>query len=215
MQVAAGSVGITNTIFIYHDFGIVRTGGTVYQDYNLFSQVGFTTTGSIAGGAHSLVGQAGLASPASGNFHLSNYSDAVNTGTNVGVAVDFEGQPRPLGGGFDMGYDEYLNLAPVAFPDTYTAPSSIPLVVAGPGVLIGDYDPNFDRLTAVLVTGPASGSLSLALDGGFIYTPTLGASGPITFTYRASDGGLTSAPVLVTINLIDDAQRLYLPLILR
>jgi len=31
---------------------------------------------------------------------------AINTGTNAGVTADFEGDPRPIGAGPDIGYDE-------------------------------------------------------------------------------------------------------------
>jgi predicted outer membrane repeat protein len=105
VQVAAGSVGVTNTIFVFHDFGIVRTGGAVYEDYNLYAQVGFTTTGVTRGG-HSLSGEAGFVNPAAGNFRLTIDSDAWDKGANAGVNVDFEGQLRPSGSGYDIGYDE-------------------------------------------------------------------------------------------------------------
>jgi hypothetical protein len=47
-------------------------------------------------------------------------------------------------------------------------------------------------LTASLLTGPAHGTLSLASDGGFDYTPDAGFFGIDSFSYRASGVGSSS-----------------------
>ncbi|WP_435021367.1 Ig-like domain-containing protein [Tundrisphaera sp. TA3] len=91
------------------------------------------------------------------------------------------------------------NGAPVALPDIYTGPQGVPLVIAGPGVLGNDTDPDGSPLTAVLVTGPANGTLVLNPNGSFTYTPNAGFVGTDTFTYRASDGTNLSNPVGVTV----------------
>lgn len=46
-----------------------------------------------------------------GILHLRPGSPCVDAGVGTGVAVDIDGQPRPYGGGFDMGADE-LSLEP-------------------------------------------------------------------------------------------------------
>ena len=43
--------------------------------------------------------------------------------------------------------------------------------MAAPGVLANDTDPDGDPLTAVLVTGPSHGTLTLNANGSFTYTP--------------------------------------------
>ena len=61
------------------------------------------------------------------------------------------------------------------------------LVVAAGDLFENDYDADADTLTAVLVTDAAHGTLSLASDGGFTYTPDAGFTGDDTFTYTADD----------------------------
>ena len=43
-------------------------------------------------------------------------------------------------------------------------------------------------LTAVLVTGPAHGTLTLNANGSFTYTPDANFNGSDSFTYKANDG---------------------------
>jgi VCBS repeat-containing protein len=94
------------------------------------------------------------------------------------------------------------NRPPVASPNAYPMFRNGTLTVpAATGVLDDDTDPDGDPLTAVLVTPPASGTLTLAADGGFTYTPPAGDTGPVTFTYVADDGIDESAPATVTITV--------------
>jgi len=46
--------------------------------------------------------------PAAGpsGFHIFVGSDAIDAGVDAGVYFDIDGDPRPLGHGFDIGYDE-------------------------------------------------------------------------------------------------------------
>lgn len=93
------------------------------------------------------------------------------------------------------------NDAPVATADSYSTPYGTVLAVAAPGVLKNDTDVENDALGAWKVTDPAHGTLSLSTDGSFTYTPSAGYSGPDSFTYRASDGKVDSAPVTVAITV--------------
>jgi VCBS repeat-containing protein len=56
-------------------------------------------------------------------------------------------------------------------------------------------------LSAVLVSGPSHGNLSLNANGSFIYTPAANFNGSDSFTYRASDGSLTSDSAKVTLTV--------------
>src|SRR5205807_4627271 len=62
-------------------------------------------------------------------------------------------------------------------------------------------------LSAVLVGGPSHGSLALNADGSFTYTPAADFNGTDSFTYRASDGSLSSnvATVTITVRPVNDA----------
>jgi VCBS repeat-containing protein len=93
------------------------------------------------------------------------------------------------------------NDTPAGVADAYTTAEDTVLTAPAPGVLGNDSDPDGDPLTAVLVTGPSHGTLSLNVDGSFSYTPAANFAGSDSFSYRASDGSLNSNPVTVTITV--------------
>src|ERR671911_657284 len=93
------------------------------------------------------------------------------------------------------------NDPPTGTADAYTTAEDTVLTASAPGVLGNDSDPDGDPLTAVLVTGPSHGTLSLNVDGSFSYTPAENFAGSDSFSYRASDGSLNSNPVTVTISV--------------
>jgi VCBS repeat-containing protein len=81
-----------------------------------------------------------------------------------------------------------------AQPDTYVSTQGVPIAVAAAaGVLANDADAGNQPLKASVVTGPAQGSLSLAADGSFAYTPYGGFVGTDTFTYQVSDGSFSAS----------------------
>jgi len=99
-----------------------------------------------------------------------------------------------------------VNDAPVAANDSYSTDEDTLLTVAGPGVLGNDTDVDGDSLSAVLVSGPSHGTLTLNPDGSFTYTPNLNFNGNDSFTYKATDGSLFSnvATVTITVNPVND-----------
>lgn len=90
---------------------------------------------------------------------------------------------------------------PSATGDAYAAVAGTPLSMAAPGVLANDTSPSGAPLTAVLVTTPAHGTLTLRADGGFDYTGAVGYAGPDGFSYQASDGTLSSAAAAVALDV--------------
>lgn len=91
------------------------------------------------------------------------------------------------------------NGAPLAVDDAGTTNEDTPVTI---DVLANDSDPDGDPLTAVKVTDPADGILTLNADGSFSYAPNAGFTGSDTFTYVASDGTADSnvAKVTITVN---------------
>ena len=85
-----------------------------------------------------------------------------------------------------------VNDAPQATGDSYSTSGGMTLNVAAPGVLGNDSDPEGGALTAEIVSGPSSGTVTLNPNGSFSYTPAAGFGGTDTFTYRANDGGTVS-----------------------
>jgi hypothetical protein len=91
------------------------------------------------------------------------------------------------------------DLAPVAAADAYTTSEDTALVVPAPGVLGNDRD--FDPLTALLVSGPSRGALTLEADGALRYVPAANVHGGDSFSYRASGGGAPSEVVTVSLTV--------------
>ncbi|SHL35009.1 Ig-like domain-containing protein [Flavobacterium johnsoniae] len=101
-----------------------------------------------------------------------------------------------------------VNDAPVALKDEYTVDEGATLnVPALTGVLSNDSDVEGDALTAILVTGPSHGTLTLNADGSFTYVHDGSETTTDSFTYKANDGNLDSNTVTVkiTVNPVNDA----------
>jgi CSLREA domain-containing protein len=134
-------------------------------------------------------------------------SPAINAGTNAGCpATDQRGVTRPRGPSCDIGAYE-ANQQPVALADSYATNEDTVLVVGQPGVLSNDTDPDSDAITASLVSQPLHGVLTLNPNGSFSYTPDANYHGPDSFSYRASDGALSSPGTVVslTVHSVNDA----------
>jgi CSLREA domain-containing protein len=93
------------------------------------------------------------------------------------------------------------NTPPVATDDAYTTDQGATLTVPAPGALGNDTDVDGNPLTAILVTNAANGSVALAADGSFTYTPNASFFGIDHFTYKASDGRDDSNVATVTITV--------------
>jgi hypothetical protein len=100
-----------------------------------------------------------------------------------------------------------FNGLPNAVNDTYATLEEVPLTVLVNGVLANDTDSDADPLTAVLVSQPANGSVTLNANGTFTYTPNANFFGTDSFTYRANDrianGNLGT--VFINVTNVNDA----------
>jgi hypothetical protein len=95
--------------------------------------------------------------------------------------------------------------APVTEDDAYTVNQGDVLTVGAPdGVLKNDNDPHGLPLTVSLENDVNDGTLALATDGSFMYTPDASFSGLESFTYKASNGayyGSTRTAVITVVAL--------------
>ena len=140
-----------------------------------------------ANGSFTYTPSNGYTGPDSFIYRARDASNNLSASTNVVLSVTLPGTP-------------------VASPDAWSTNEDTPLTVNAAGVLANDTDPTAQPLTAVLVTGPSHGTLTLNGDGSFVYTPHAEYSGTDAFSYRATDGSLTSSVVAVslTINPVND-----------
>jgi len=98
---------LTNTLIANYDTGILRGSGSVTDTSTLFSDVNMPYSGTIASSnSHSITGTATFVDAVNGNFHLVSGSAGINMGTDAGLSEDYDGDLRPQGGGYDIGYDE-------------------------------------------------------------------------------------------------------------
>lgn len=97
----------------------------------------------------------------------------------------------------------HVNHKPVGKADLYQTNQNAPVSVdAAHGVLANDTDPDGDTLTAILVSGPSHGTLTLGSTGSLSYTPAQNWNGTDSFSYHPEDNGtpiLDGDPVTVTL----------------
>ena len=96
------------------------------------------------------------------------------------------------------------NDAPVAVDDAATTDEDV--AVMG-DVLVNDADADGDDLTAALLSGPSNGSVTLASDGSYAYTPDADFNGTDDFTYTVADssGATETGVVTITVEPVNDA----------
>jgi hypothetical protein len=94
-----------------------------------------------------------------------------------------------------------VNTAPAALDDAFNVDQGIgrTWTFGAPGVLVNDRDGDNDVLNAVLVQNTPYGSVVLAADGSFSYTPLPDWTGTDSFSYEANDGAISSRIATVAI----------------
>jgi len=192
-QVSPGSTANTATLTI-------PAAGVLINDTDLdadpLSAVNFSgaSTGTVVGNANGSFSF----SPAPGFLGAATFtyqaSDGLKTSPPATVTVNV------------------TDTAPVAVADTYTmmvnqGGKNDSLKVNAPGVLINDTDPDAGTILSAVnftaLTGMAGSTLHSNSSGKFDFQPPAGAVGTASFTYRASDGLLSSAsPATVTITVL-------------
>ena len=195
-----GTVNIQTTIISGHAIGIETTGtGTVFEDYNLFYGNGADSSGSVTSGGHRRVGDPAFADPTAFDYHLTADSAAINRGVDVGVAVDFEGEPRPQAGAFDIGYDESPFSTQYELTVSTSGPGSGAVGSNPPGINCGGAcDEAFKygtvvTLTATAATGSTFAGWGGACGGSDACSVTMDAPKSVTATFALISYQLTTA----------------------
>ena len=181
---------LRDNIISGHGIGLNLLNGGSYEDYNLYFNNSTNVTGPVTFGGHSLPNAAPqFINPLNDDYHLRFTSPAINAGINVGVDFDIDGQRRPIGSGFDIGFDEAAGtlqdlinstpdggtafIPPGVFTESLTLSHPVNLVGAGPGSTIVNAASNDRVLT---ITGntilPNTQIVSLTLRGGYLLTDT-------------------------------------------
>ena len=129
--------------------------------------------------------------PAAGHSGADSFTYQASDGTTTSAAATVSIDVRPV--------------ADDAVPagDIYTTAEDRQLEVPAPGVLANDANPDGGPITAMLQGTVTHGTLSLAADGSFSYTPEENWNGQDTFTYTC--GAAASATVTITVTPVNDA----------
>ncbi|GCL62425.1 Ig-like domain-containing protein [Pseudaquabacterium pictum] len=138
----------------------------------------------------------GLSIDASTGLISGMLSAAASAGGTAGVYTVTVTASDGLGGTASQSFDfTASNPSPTANADS--AGGNEDNIITG-NVLANDSDD--DSLTATLVSGPAHGSVTLAADGSYSYTPSANFNGTDSFVYTVTDAQGATATATVTIS---------------
>jgi Bacterial Ig domain len=170
-----------------------------HSDYATRQQSGGTVT--TPGTGTNITSAPIFSNAAGGDFHETAGSPTVDAGIDdpLNGTTDFEGDPRTVGAGTDIGGDEY-DVPPTAFDDSKTVAQD-----AGPtaiDVLANDTDPDVGPDFIQSLAQPAHGQVAITNSGADLtYQPNAGycnnGSPTDDFTYTLNGG--STATVSVTV----------------
>jgi len=101
---------LTNNIIVSHTYGVYAVAGSQVTLYNTL----FYANSSVdTGGPGTIVNTdpiTGQNPRLDATYHLKGGSPAINAGVSLPwLTIDFEGDPRPIGDGYDIGVDEFIS----------------------------------------------------------------------------------------------------------
>ena len=145
-----------------------------------------------------------------------NYTPALNKNGTATITVTLNDNAGTDGGGIDSITKTFtitinpLNDQPIVSNHVMIVDEGATIAVLDnnqTNLLHNTVDVDQDVLSAILVTEPTNGSLTLNSDGTFSYTHDSSETISDSFTYKANDGLLDSniATVTITINPVNDA----------
>jgi hypothetical protein len=129
---------------------------------------------------------------------------ALNSAGVHHLQATYSGDSQFDGSSDPDGEEHLVNAAPTTVGEAYTGTVGAQLVVSDPsaGLLANDRDPEGDITSVASHTDPSSGSLQLAENGTFIYTPRDVAVTSDNFSYTVRDvKGAVGNQAHVTITL--------------
>ncbi len=94
------------------------------------------------------------------------------------------------------------NVLPIAVDDAYSTSMSTQLVVANPGFLANDVDPDSNLTLLSVDSAGIAGTVFANNGGGFTYNPTPGFTGTTSFQYRALEVGTNQFSDWATVTII-------------
>jgi len=110
------SVALFNTILVKHIVGINVTeysaatlNATLWGSGTWANDTDWDGDGDIIVGTPNYWDSPAFVAPDAGNYHIGPGSAAIDAGVNAGITTDIDGDPRPIGAGFDIGADEYVS----------------------------------------------------------------------------------------------------------
>ncbi len=181
----SSALTLSNAIVTGHSTGLyVDSGSRAALDYTLWWNNGTDWSGGgTVGSSHDLSGDPAFVDGASGDYHLSSGSAALDAGANAGVRRDLDGDVRAMGLGYDVGADEYPG---VGLDLAYRAPAP----AANPGDSL-----NYTLVVTGAGTGTATSlSLTGAVDAAQRVTAVTPSQGTCTITDGGWGGGFTCTP---------------------
>ncbi|PZQ90837.1 MAG: hypothetical protein DI534_06535, partial [Leifsonia xyli] len=215
---AAGFSGIVTSTYTVQDAGgrtdtavlTIRVGPLAVADTDSTTAGTPITRNAAAGVLPDDLGPSltvtGYTQPASGTLTI-----AADGSYSYTPAAGFSGQAVANytitdGNGLTDSTTLTITVTPVAVNDTDSTTAGTPITrAAAAGVLPDDTG---SGLTVTGFTLPASGTLTIAADGSYSYTPAAGFSGVVSSTYTVTDssGQTTTATLTITVNplAVDD-----------
>lgn len=148
------------------------------HSYNIFNSPG-SVVGMGSGystGTGELTSDPLFVNISTNDYHLQSGSPAINNGTNVGLATDYEGNNVPYGAGVDIGAFEFIVVTPTPTPTATVTPTATNTVTVTPTntpTVTQSIAPTSTTIPTVTPTVPIiSPSIDVTLEGTITGTPT-------------------------------------------
>ena len=189
------TVALTNTILVSQALGInVRAENTATLEATLWGDGAWANGDDYAGDGRIITGTVNVwgdpvfVNPDAGDYHIGLASAAIDKGVDAGVDNDIDGDPRPQGGGYDIGADETgLAVTKQADPDPAQAGAQLTYTIRTTNTSYVDlYATITDTLPAcVTTTQSLTWAQAITAAGGVwteqvVVTVELGCAGPLT-----------------------------------